>query len=317
MKQSLKNKTIAFYGDLSFKDSILEILGQHVIEVNLNKENKKPDIVYCIYGAGPSLLTNLFFWFNLNSKIIIHWIGTDVLVWMEKLNTQNLKSRLYYRIWRKLLVRGHNKNKIVNLAGAPWLKEELKSIGIESTFFPITTIDSNVKNIESNLIRENDFITYLPKNRFEFYGGEIIKRLANSLPDNNFIIIHPDLESISPTDLIGWTENVKLFPKLSFNEMQEYLKKSKCFLRFTKHDGLSLSVLEALFNQLTVLWTYSFPHTSTVNLNEFGKIVQLAKDTIINWSPNTSGCEYIINNYSIDNWEKIFSVEFKHILCEL
>jgi hypothetical protein len=87
--------------------------------------------------------------------------------------------------------------------------------------------------------------------------------------------------------------------------MQELYSKSKFFLRFTEHDGLSLSVLEALYFKLQVLWTYSFPHVYHIKNNDI--LIESLPDIVNEWRPNDEGHEYVLNNYSINVWKKDFS----------
>ena len=94
-------------------------------------------------------------------------------------------------------------------------------------------------------------------------------------------------------------KNVEFIARLEFSEMKALYQQSKVFLRLTKHDGLSLSVLEAMANEMHVVWTYKFPHTSFLE--------QLSKEALLNtinrnqdvWiSRNKDGKSYVLDKFS-------------------
>ena len=56
---------------------------------------KQPDIIYWVGGKGPSIKKYFLFWIKKNPLIINHWIGTDVLEEMKKINALHRRE---YRI---------------------------------------------------------------------------------------------------------------------------------------------------------------------------------------------------------------------------
>lgn len=299
---------IFFGGDLSYKNMILEVLRKEDF-VLVNNYSKYVDIIYWVYGGGPDLLSNISIWIKKRPFMIIHWIGTDVLNWKMKLEQGNFISKIYYRLWKFIINVKMRKGGLINLSGAEWLKEELFEIGIKSEVIPITTINKDLINLNSyNDIREIDFISYTPFNRFDFYGGPKILKFAKLLPEYKFTLILPDQNKINYNFFKTLPSNVELKPKIEFFEMQRLLRNSKCFLRFTKHDGLSLSVLEALLANTQVIWTYKFPHTQIINLSESDAIIiNKLKNIINNWEPNECGRKYVIDNYTSNNFKDMFN----------
>jgi hypothetical protein len=307
-------KKIFFGGAINYKNSITSSFGKLELEVVENL-SKSVDIVYWVYGAGPNLLSNIRLWLNKKPFLILHWIGTDVLVWNEKIKNGRLKSKLYYQIWKLLIKYKQKRGSLINLSGAEWLKDELEEIGISSIVLPITTINEDLIKIDSgNTNRNIDFISYTPFARFEFYGGTKILELAELLPEYNFLLILPDISEIKANLFKKIPKNVNLSAQINFDEMQKLLRNSKCFLRFTKHDGLSLSVLESLLANTHVLWTHEFPFTQKINLNSNkNDILKQLMIIISNWQLNQSGRDFVIKNFVSSKFVSNFNTIFNEI----
>lgn len=273
-------------------------------EIKEFHDSNDSSITYWVSGPGPSLLKNISFWFS-NRQLIIHWIGTDVLYFTGEKKNKELYSRFYYHIRYIIIKYKTQKKQIIHLAGAPWLADELYEAGINSRYFPITTIDPT-KMVNPNNHSEKciDFISYVPSNSFDFYGGKIVIRLANKYPKYTFLILQPDLNKLEKDHLSRFPPNVTVLPKVDFKTIQELYLKSKFFLRFTEHDGLSLSVLEALYFKLHVLWTYPFPHVC--HIKNYDTLVERLPEIVNEWRPNDEGHEYVLNNFSTDVWKKDF-----------
>jgi len=144
----------------------------------------------------------------------------------------------------------------IYLAVAPWLVDELSKVHIQATYLPITSIDiHNLGTVDSQQEKDIDFLRSVPFKRFDFYGGDNIVKLARRWQNYQFLIICPDLTEI-PSDFIEqMPKNILVSPKVEGIKMPELYQRSKFFIRYTQHDGISLSVLEALYFNLEVLWT--------------------------------------------------------------
>ncbi|AKB71736.1 hypothetical protein MSMAC_1846 [Methanosarcina mazei C16] len=284
------------------KKTLSEIEG---FEIREFRDSKNSPITYWISGA-PSLFRNISFWLSNHQLLIMHWIGTDVLYFTGVKKEKGLNLKFYNYIKSIIIRYKTQKKQIIHLAGAPWLADELSEAGIRSRYFPITTIDpTKLINPNNHNEKEIDFISYVPLRDFEFYGGNVIIRLANKYKNYKFLIIHPDVITLEEDHISKYPSNVNVLPKVDFKTMQELYSKSKFFLRFTEHDGLSLSVLEALYFKLQVLWTYSFPHVYHIKNNDI--LIESLPDIVNEWRPNDEGHEYVLNNYSINVWKKDFS----------
>jgi hypothetical protein len=257
------------------------------------------DIVYWVFGGGPSVKKFPLFWLKKNPILIIHWIGSDVLYRLEY--KQSGLFKLSEALWDRFLKIKESRNGVVHLALAEWLVPELRQTGITAEYLPISTIDTlQPTNEKSSSEREYDFLSYIPSNRGSFYGEEKILSIAKKLNTKKFIIIRPDIlekENLSSDNKL---KNVTYLPRKPFKEMSEIYLNSKCFLRFTKHDSLSLSVLEALYYKEQVFWTYDYPNVHCIS--KTSNLIEKLDSTISDWKPNIKGHNFVKENF---NMEKI------------
>lgn len=271
------------------------------------------DLIYWI-GIFPSLnIFKVFYYILRNSNVIIlmHWIGSDVSNYVTPTTIYHI---VFYNLF-KFILKSQNiaRAQIFHLSVSPWLADELKSVNLPSIIFPISTIGQMEEHNEVFFPKKYDVMSYVPKSRFDFYGGKIIIRLANKLPDLNFLIIMPD---VNKNQLPSCSlKNLTLISKVAFFDMYKFYKMSKCFLRIPQHDGLSLSVLESLFYELECIWIHDFPYTIKVNRDNLNEIALLIQEIADNFVPNKKGHKYVMDNYSIDVLKKRYKILFETILC--
>lgn len=307
-----KEKKVYFGGDTSYKEIVSAFLSKCSTYIEVSKINDA-DLIYWVYGNGPAFnFKNFTFWIKNNKKFILHWIGTDVLTHISKLRSTKLKSRLYYGIWNRLILRKVKRRSMVNLCCAPWLCEELAEIGIPSTYLPLTTIKKEKFDFHESE-RGYDFMSYLPQGRMNLYNGEEVIKVASKMNIYRFILVIPDINSINELALKQIPDNITIIPRVDFEKMTDIYRNSKCFLRFTKHDGLSLSVIEAMANRMQVFWTYKYPNVHYVNLADRDNLLNLLYNTIENWKPNFEGQSYVLNNLNIHEIELKFLPIFQQL----
>ena len=172
---------------------------------------------------------------KLKKKVLMHWQGTDVLFAMEEAKKGNLNKKYI--------------DYSSNFTDAPWMKEELNSIGIKCGMLEYKWL-SVVKTPEK--FKSISVYTYLAKGKELFYGWEIISKLADKHTEIDFFIAGTagkELEQKKNIHFLGWIDQEK---------MKELRTTIPIFLRLPKHDGYSLSVLEALSCGNEVIWT--MPH---------------------------------------------------------
>jgi len=262
------------------------------------------DIIYWVYGKGPSMKKNFFFWIKKDPLIINHWIGSDVLAEVARKKKPGIVRIKYFIedcIFRWKLGTGG----LLTLAGAPWLVDELAKTHIQASYLPITTLDERkLGPVVIQPVKDIDFISYIPFSRFNFYGGDKIVKLASRWPEFRFLIICADINEISQEFLQKLPANMAITPRVERSQMPELYNRSKFFIRYTEHDSESLSVFESLYYNLRVLWTYDFPHT--IKIDSEKKLSDSIPSLVKNWEPNYQGHEYVIKNFSLEKWKSDF-----------
>ena len=286
-------------------DSLINCLKTiDLFEIVSSNHLKQSDIIYWIGCRGPSIKKHVLLWIKKNPIIINHWIGTDVLGEMQR-NQEKGFGRIENFFMDCLLWWKMKRGGLIYLAVAPWLVDELSKLHIHATCLPITTMDiHNLGPVDIQQGKDIDFLSYIPFRRFDFYGGDKIVKLAKRWKNYQFLIICADLSEI-PRDFVGqMPNNILISPKVEKEKMSEFYQRSKFFIRYTQHDGLSLSVLEALYFNLEVLWTYDFPYTHKIETLE--ELSDSIPSLVKNWHPNERGHAFVIENYSIEKWKADF-----------
>lgn len=300
---------IKAYGDQHLINQMKDILGKDN-EIKFVIKGKH-DISYCIFaGFYPKTAKAIL---KLNKPLIFHWIGTDVLD-----VTSNNKS--IWKLFQRTLIKKRAKMKnTFSFTCAPWLVNELQKINIHSKYVPITTIDHEKLKTKKNKIKRTiDIMSYIPERSFEFYGGTTICKIANKNPNFKITIIMGDVTEEEKFDKIRQDKqipkNITLKARMNFDELKKVYLESKIFLRIPEHDGLSLSVLEAMYYGCQVIWKYQIPYT--IKFNETNSSEQLNK-LIKNWKVNTEGKKYIIKTFNGEIWKKQFKEEIKKIIKKI
>jgi len=305
MNTRIKIAVCGNQGPVSCNDIIIECLNTiEGVEIDTSQTFQNPDVIYWVSPRGPSIKKYFLFWIKKNPLIINHWIGTDVITEIERKQQQEIRRLRNFFIdcvyWFKMKRGG-----LIHLASAPWLVDELSKLHIPATYVPITSIDTGILGaVNSHVIKDIDFFSYVPFERFSFYGGNKIVKLAKRWPNYRFLIICPDLTEIPADFLEKMPENIQFSPRVERDKMPGLYQRSKFFIRYTQHDGLSVSVLEALYFNLEVLWTHDFPGTYKIETLE--KLSDSIPSLVKNWHPNENGHAYVIENFSVEKWRANF-----------
>lgn len=205
----------------------------------LAKYLPKVNLWYQIGGSiGPGRvfkLANLF-----NTPVVLHWVGTDVLVAQDYFSKHSEHLQV--------------QSKIVHWAGAPWLADELKQIGINAQFvpLPLKTVGYFLSQEPPPLPRQFKILTYIPERRAAFYGWEHILRLAEDFPTLDILVIGARGRFVSspPPNIhfLGWLhDTANIFAECSV------------VVRMTTHDGYGGTIQEGLSLGRYAIWTYPFP----------------------------------------------------------
>jgi len=214
-----KNSYIFFDTNVNFFDKIKYVLYMPFI-----------DIVYSIgadLNGGGALKLAL----KQNKKIFQHFIGSDVL--SAKKDTQNKHTN------QKLIQKSNF------LCEVEWIQKELKDIDIKADITSIMIVD---KFLKPKSFQKFSVLTYIAKDKEEFYGIKDLIKLANDFLDVEFKIAGISEYKNLPKNIkpLGWVD------------MTKELQNSTVFIRNTYHDGLSFSVVEALSLGRVVFYNYDF-----------------------------------------------------------
>ena len=131
----------------------------------------KTDVVYSVGGIDLNKSKLLRLSSLLRKKIIVHWIGTDVFNAMED-----------YKKTKKVMNHDY-----ISLSGSQLLKNELEAIGVRSDIIPIVPLE--IKFAPLPMPEKHAVIVYAPEYREEFYNMELVKEVAQCLPDLEFHIV--------------------------------------------------------------------------------------------------------------------------------
>ena len=186
--------------------------------------NESFDIIHIIYPAHRIAVKMLQHAVkNKNKKIILHWVGTDILLAKQRKELQFLSSL---------------GEKIINLVVAPWLKSELEDGGVPvEDVVPIVPPEID-ENKPLPYPKEPAILYYLPKGREQFYGFDILKLIATSFPDVKILVVGGGKTPSNP--------NIVNLGKIPRSSMRKVYEETTVLARYTKHDGLPLMALEAL-----------------------------------------------------------------------
>ena len=219
--------------------------------------------------------------------VFYHWIGTDVY--------RFINDSFIRRFFKKLII---NSPLVHNLVVSENLKLELQQFNLSSTIIPLTKL--KFVDEAPALPAKLSVLSYVPKNRWDFYHGDLITELSVKMPDVDFHILAAGKESSGRPNLYFYD---------FVDDTTPFYKKCSVLLRITTHDGLPKMVLEALSYGRHVLWNEQFPNCFTVkNSVECIKVLEKLK---LDCSLNTDGKKFVEDSF---NESKIISNYYQ--LCQ-
>jgi hypothetical protein len=237
--------------------------------------------------GSPSLRGLLFdtIWYlsqrNYKALGVYYWIGTDVFQALEDARRSHL-SPFFQASLRNL-----------HLAGAPWLVEELQTIGVPAScvLFP-----AKLPTVSPPPLPDVFTVgSYIPDSRFEFYGGPSVYEAACRLPFVRFLVwggsgkwIRQPLPNLN---FLGWVINIE----------QVYAQTS-AILRLVKHDALGGSVREGLAMARHVIYTYHIPHTFYVPFHDREVLISLLRELHQHHQSGHLGLNLEGRAYALEAW---------------
>jgi O-antigen/teichoic acid export membrane protein len=187
--------------------------------------------------GGPTVSSRLLGACRLFKRpIVLHWLGSDVL----QMADPSVRAQV---------ARQHDSGLITDWTCAPWLVDELAPIGVRAQF----VAPNFVRNGTSQPLPSAPLtvLVYLPDERFDFYGGQMVLALADRFRGMRFIVVGGKGKGVSyPENMtfLGW--------QLDMNRVYD---NCHVLLRMAQHDGLSFMVVEALNHGRHVIWNYKYP----------------------------------------------------------
>lgn len=277
--------TVAVLGTFESSAENSEIVAHHVEAaggkaIRIHREEplaskiRKLAAAQVVYGTGFGFAGKLWALSRaMGKRTVNHWVGTDVLLALEDDRHRRMAAQAARFVQRQLTV-------------APWLADELRSIGIGAGVAPLpATVRYDLRSAPG----QPGILAYLPDDRADFYGAEVVRGLAQQLPDLPFGVVagtagrQPPLPNVT---YHGWT-----------GDMATLYGRYPILLRVARHDGLPKMVLEALAYGNQVIFEYEFPgcHHATSEATALATVRNILK---AGCPINTRGNQVVREQYS-------------------
>ncbi|MBA4181620.1 MAG: hypothetical protein C0506_13600 [Anaerolinea sp.] len=215
--------------------------------------------------------------------VAIHWVGTDVLIASE----EHARGR----------VSGRVATKPAHWCDAPWLVDELRAIGVRSSYLPLPIPLAAVE--APPLPDQFRVLLYLPVDAFdrEVFDIEALLRLPPEFPEIPFTLIPSPAETLPgplPPNLEarGWV-----------TYMDALYRTITVVVRLTSHDGMSFMVAESLARERYAIWT--FPLEGAIQSKGFEEVSAALRELLRQHRsgelrPNHAGRDYVLRHFDRD-----------------
>ena len=174
-----------------------------------------------------------------------YWLGTDVLNTVEEAAAGTLRLGLVARA-----------RSDAHLADAAWLADELQGVGIKAETAHVPQPYRAPAEVPG-LPPAFTVLTYVPGDRFSFYGGEAIVETARRLPQLSFQVMgrqaEPGPAVPGNVQLLGWV-----------GDIDAAYRAATVVVRVPRHDGFGATVIEGLLYARHVIYTYPVPSCEQV-----------------------------------------------------
>lgn len=144
-----------------------------------------------------------------------------------------------------------SKKNIKHISVSSFISSDLKKAGIKFKFVPLVSAD--MSGIATEPLGDQIY-TYIPKSRYDFYGGKIVEKLKKKCK---------------------YKINISTrFNRYTHNKLMGIYKRSFCCLRLTKHDGLPNSVVEMGLMGRKAIYNGDTPNSIKWNKKYINKIIE-------------------------------------------
>ena len=230
---------------------------------------------------------------RMGKRVVLHWVGTDVLVLAKAVAQGNREPLEFYQAIADF-----------HFADSPEIAAELAELGLHAEVFRL--LPTSVEAREVPMPREPAVLTYWSSAHREFYRGDIVDALADEFKDVKFFVAgsdgagqprHPNMQ------YLGWLPS-----------LEAVYGKTSVLIRMPEHDSLSAMVLEMLARGRWVIYSKPFPHTETATNLEEARAA-LAR-CLARQGPNREGQEYVRQNFSPSHEAQRIAPIYSRILHE-
>jgi hypothetical protein len=168
--------------------------------------------------------------------VVIHWVGTDVLIAREEHERRNVSAR--------------TAEAAIHWCDAPWLVDELREMGMQSAYVPLPV--PLPRDEPSPLPERFRVLLYLPVDAFdrEVFDMDTLLRLPHEFPDVDFTVLP------SPAETLPGPLPANVEARAWVDDMEALYKEITVYVRLTSHDGMSFMALESLARGRYVIWTH-------------------------------------------------------------
>jgi hypothetical protein len=232
------------------------------------------DVVYSINGAlDKSRLFDLAF--RWKKKVMMTWVGTDVT-----------KARKLSEINALYLEKAHHYCEV------DWIQRELKEhLRIDAKILNFFNFPA-IPPMHQPEGKELKILTYISKNREQYYGWHPIMEAARQHPEVKFTVVGTDGIGEWPGNVscLGWVEN-----------MSSLFEAHHATIRFVEHDGLSGFVLESLCRGKQVLYSEPLVHCHPVkDAADIARVLGVLKGELEHGNSllNEEGVKFVNENFS-------------------
>lgn len=233
------------------------------------------DVIYSINGSlSKSKVFDIAF--KLKKRVMMTWVGTDV----SKAKKEPHKNQLYL-------------TESEHYCEVEWIQNELKELNIDAKIQNFFNFKTNFEAVANNSTQLN-VLTYISKNREEYYGWNELRYIAEQNPTIQFTVVGTDGIGTYPNNIncLGWQK-----------DMNEHFNKAHVTVRFVQHDGLSGFVLESLIRGKQVIYSKPLAHCLYAQYKEdiHQHIQQLNKDLLAGKDLfNHQGRDFVLSNFNTE-----------------
>lgn len=168
----------------------------------------------------------------LKKPVLMGWMGSDVLGAQKLFEAGNMNYSLL--------------NYAHHFTITSWLQEELNELDIKTEILHFQTVP---RSTELNQPTKAGVVAYIGANE-EFYGLNELILLAKKNESIPFHVYGNDVK------VDKCPRNLTIHGRVSDAKLQELLNENAIAYRYTKHDGNSQSIIEALVNGNIPMWNY-------------------------------------------------------------